>query len=119
MAHCRPTVTELSTPGERLARRPLQIEKRLGVEHYKPGQMRARQCDEDKDVYEVCALLFVRDADEETGWMAFPIFARVGYGGFATQERLPQNFAPTAGMIDALDAVHRVASGDSGTAGVV
>ena len=107
-----PDVTELRTPGERLARRPLRVEKRLGVEHYASGQMGVRHCDEDDEVFEltfvdrgghVCAILFIRDtkADE---WVPFPVFARVGWAGFTTQERLPENFAPTEGMIAQLDA---------------
>lgn len=106
----QPEVTELQTAGERLVKRPLRNEKRIGIMHYVTGQMAARQCDEDPDVYEVtfvnalghaCAILFIRDGDE---WVPFPIFAWAGYNGFATQDRLPENFAITEGMLRRLEA---------------
>lgn len=106
----QPDVAELRTPGERLARRPLRVEKRLGVEHYASGQMGARPCDEDDSVYEVtfvdrmghvCAILCIGDGDE---WVPFPIYTRVGWAGFATQERLPEDFAISEVMLRHLEA---------------
>lgn len=109
----QPEVTELRTPGERLARRRLRTEQRLGITHYVTGQMGARQCDEDDQVYEVtfvnvlghvCAILFIHDPKGGEEWVPFPVFAWVGYNGFATNDRLPENFALTEGMRAHLEA---------------